>query len=94
MSDEEEHEGRIFAIDLGTGQYGFARALKRPLYAFYEILTARPFHPTDVILSSPILFRIWVMDCAEDRWSQHGFHPLEEELRRLPLFFKKDAISG
>ena len=55
--------GDFLAIPLHEGSYGFARVLTEPLVAFYDATSDSPALPA-AIASSPILFKIFVMNSA------------------------------
>jgi len=85
-------EGAVLSIDLGDGTYCFARLLKRPTMAFYD-LRASHIPPLEEILSRPVLFKLWVMAYAVTKgvWPVVGRHPLEPSLQEVPVFFKQDG---
>lgn len=87
--------GDILEIPLGDGHRTFARILKNPLVAFYDIKTEQN-PPIDFIISKPIAFKVWVMNHAVTNgiWPIIGTKPLTPDLEKYPTFFKRDPISG
>ena len=87
--------GDILEIPLGDGMRAFARVLKSPLMAFYD-LKADKNPPIDFIISKPIAFKVWVMNSVvtAGEWQIIGHAPLAPELEMAPSFFKRDSISG
>jgi hypothetical protein len=97
MKRQRRKEGDIVAIDLGDGTLAFARVLREPLLAFYDLRVRNQETPSiQEIVKRPVLWRIWVMNYAitGGRWKVMGNSPLEEALKREPTFFKQDPISG
>ena len=86
--------GDIVKIDLENGTFCFGRVLEEPLLAFYDLnVTDDP--SLEEIVSSPILFKVWVMNHAitSGRWPVIGSLPLDEDLQQPVKFFKQDPIS-
>ena len=91
----KQTEGDILLIGQNNHKYCFARVLREPFVAFYDLITdEQPELVT--ITSAPIAFIIAVMNHAiiSGTWSIIGNKTLPEELRQEPLFCKKDAITG
>jgi hypothetical protein len=87
--------GDVVKVDLGDGTMGFGRVLSDPLMAFYDLRTNNV--PTlDAIVSSTVLFRVWVMHYAikSGFWKVIGNLPLSKEPEDTPKFFKRDPING
>jgi hypothetical protein len=86
--------GNILKIDLGDGFFSFARVLREPIIAFYGIRTDK-VPDMETIISSPVLFKIAVMNNAVTfgRWAVIGSRPLEPDLLLPIRFFKQDMIS-
>lgn len=87
--------GDIVSIPLGDGGIAFARVLKEPLVAFYD-LRASAVPPIEDILRSCVAFKVFVVNYAitNGMWPVIGNAPLEDALREEPLFFKRDKLSG
>lgn len=86
--------GDVLNIDLGNGEYSFARVLETDV-AFYNLKSTH-IPSIQEILSTPILFRIHVMDYAikSARWPVIGHASLEDELQEPSMYFKQDPING
>ncbi len=86
--------GDVAAIDLGEGWGSYARVLREPLFAFYDVRSKKE-PDIDEIVDRPVLWRLMVMNYAvtNGRWPVIGSRPLEEELEIEPTFFKVDPIS-
>lgn len=86
--------GDIVKIRLSDGEFCFGRVLNEPLMAFYDI-KSNSVPDIGVIISSPILFKIWVMNHAvtSGRWEVIGNKPLDSDLEEVPKFFKQDPIN-
>nr|WP_298143790.1 Imm26 family immunity protein [uncultured Pseudomonas sp.] len=87
--------GKVFRIKLVTGAHAYALALKDPELAFFNCFN--PDATLEEILSSGVLWRIWVMRQAlkEPTWEllceiKKIPEPLQQEVTR----FKKDPITG
>ena len=87
-------EGDTFRIDLGDGTHAYGRALRVPLFAFYEYVGKQEF-PIDSILAMPTAFRIWVMKYAvtSGRWKKIGNSQLNIDILSEVSFFKKDPLT-
>jgi hypothetical protein len=88
--------GQVVKIDLKDGTCCFARALERPLFAFYDKQFRINDNPSvEEICALPILFKLWVMTYAitDEIWQVIGRLPLTEELKEIPKFFKQDAMN-
>lgn len=87
--------GDVVVIPLSNRASGFGRVLDEPEIAFYHLKDDK-IPPIEEILASPIAFVIPVMNYAitRDLWRVIANVPLEPALRREPLYFKKDDISG
>jgi hypothetical protein len=87
--------GDVLKIPLADGKFAFARVLKYPLVAFYNLKTER-IPNIDSIISSPVIFKIWVMKygVTSGDWPVICNAPLTPELEVPPFFFKRDPISG
>ncbi|HEX2060188.1 MAG TPA: immunity 26/phosphotriesterase HocA family protein [Thermoanaerobaculia bacterium] len=97
MKRQRRREGDLVAIDLRDGTQAFARVLKEPLMAFYDLRVGNGETPDlQEILTRPILWKIWVMNHAmtSGRWKVLAHIPLEQSLQREPAFFKQDPLSG
>jgi hypothetical protein len=86
--------GDIVEIDMADGTFCFGRVLEEPLMAFYD-LKVGTIPSLDEIVSTPILFEIWVMNHAvtSERWPVIGAMPLQNSLQLPVTFFKQDPIS-
>lgn len=86
--------GDIVKVDLGDGYYSFGRVLEEPLIAFYDKRVMET-PPIDEIISSPILFKIWVMNHAitSGRWEVIFNKSLDDNLKQPVHFFKQDPIN-
>jgi hypothetical protein len=86
--------GAIVRIPLDLDWHTYARILEPPLMAFYD---CRTDHNVDalVVVSKPILFKIWVHKRAvtSGRWQKVSLLPLEPELQVTPIFFKQDRLD-
>jgi hypothetical protein len=87
-------EGDVVAIALGDGHWGFARVLKSPLMAFYEV-RSREQPPIEDVVRASVLFKVWVMHRAvrDGIWPVIGNVPIEASLREEPRFFKVDPFT-
>jgi Immunity protein 26 len=87
--------GDVLAIPLGDGTYAYGRVLREPLVAFYD-LRSNEILPLDAILVASIVFTLFVKNypITDGLWPVIGKAQLSGELRKEPLFFKKDALSG
>lgn len=88
-------EGDFVEIRLEEGLHAYGRILESPTVAFYDAIGA-PLENLDVLLQTPVLFKIWVMKYSfkEPHWKLVGSLELEPELTRPLWFFKRDCISG
>lgn len=95
QTKQKWNPGDILEIPLGNGQRAFARILKNPLVAFYD-LKADKTPAIDFIVSKPVAFKVWVMNSAltDGKWPIIGTKPLTPDLEESPTFFKRDPISG
>lgn len=86
--------GDLVKIDLGNGMLCFGRVLEEPLLAFYDLSVVSEPNLKEVV-SSPILFKICVMNHAitSGRWPIIGSLSLDEGLKKPVKFFKQDPIS-
>ena len=86
--------GNIVSIDLGDGSRSFARVLKQPLLAFYDLKAEADLEP-EVVVATEVLFKIWVVKYAlsSGRWKTIGCLPLEREISEPPTFFKQDPVD-
>lgn len=87
--------GDVIQIDLGIAKLAYCRVLENPLCAFYNCFAEKQ-PQLDIILSSPVLFRIWVSDPAfrNPKWEVIAKAiPLSDDLKTASLFFKQDSIS-
>ena len=86
--------GDVVQISLGDGRVGFGRVLESPLVAFYDLCSSE-VPPLDVIVASPIAFKVWVMNYAikDGDWPVIGNMPLADDLLERPRFYKQDPIS-
>lgn len=87
--------GRLFKINLSNGACGFAMTLQEPELAFFNCFN--PMATAQEILSSSVLWRLWVMRQAlkKQSWdfiAQVAYIPAE--LQKPVPRFKKDLISG
>lgn len=87
--------GKVFRINLGAGAYAYALALKDPEFVFFSCFN--PDATLEEILSSGVLWRLWVMRQAlkEPTWEllceiKKIPEPFQQEVTR----FKKDSITG
>lgn len=87
-------EGDVVRIDLGGGWRAYARVLREPLLAFYDLKTNQD-PAIEAIVSSPIAFKIWVMNSAitSGRWSVIGHDDLAGT-EPQEWFCKEDPLSG
>ena len=94
MKKQKRNEGDFIKIKLTDEHFCFARVLKEPLIAFYDIKTNTDIS-LDEISTLPIVFKIWVMNNAitTNRWQVIGHKELEDELKKPAIFFKQDPIS-
>ena len=92
---EDKDLGSIIKIELINGTFCFARKLKNPLYAFYDINTKDTIPPLEEIIASNILFKIWVMDrvISSNRWIKIGKLDLEDELYKPVTFCHQNALN-
>jgi hypothetical protein len=86
--------GDVLIIPLGDGTFGAGRVLKSPLVAFYD------YRGNDIpdiykIIKQKVIFKLWVMNYAitDGDWTVVGNLPLEPELTKEPLFYKRDSIT-
>lgn len=86
--------GDIFSIDLGDDIFCFGRILNNPLMAFYDC-KSKEMKSLDLIINSPIIFKVWVMNYAitSGRWKIIGNLPVNSDLLANPKFFKQDNIT-
>lgn len=86
--------GDILKIDLGDGFFSFARVLREPMIAFYG-LRVESIPDIETILSTPILFKVPVMNYAvtSGQWEVIGSRPLEPDLLTITYFWKYDVIA-
>ena len=95
MKKKKWTHGDILKIPLADAKFAFARVLKYPLVAFYD-LRSEGIPNIDSIIASSVAFKIWVMKYAvtNGEWLVIGNRPLTPELEEPSLFFKRDAIFG
>ncbi len=95
QSRQKRRVGDIFKIDLGDGSWAYGRVLKEPLVAIYDLKTSKEV-PLQTIISSPVAFKVWVMNSAITKgiWPVIGNAPLTPDLEVQPPFFKRDPLSG
>jgi hypothetical protein len=95
MRRQKWKPGDVVDISLGSNHHAFGRVLKKPLMAFYDLLTEE-VPALETVITQPILFRVWVMNYAvtEGDWPIIGHVPLTAELEESPSFFKEDPLTG
>jgi len=87
-------EGALVAIPISGNRYGFGKLLQSPLITFYH-LESNELLEINIITSSPIAFKVWVMHSAitSGRWTIIGKVEISPEEKVSPWFFRQDAIS-
>jgi hypothetical protein len=89
--------GQIVEVPLGEGRKAFARVLREPLLAFYDMSTGVRETPSlEEITVQKIAFTIPVMNhsVARGRWKVIGSLPLTTALTQNPSFWKQDPLTG
>ena len=85
--------GDIVEVPLPDGSYGYGQVLTEPLIAFFGLRSAQT--PTlEEIVSSDVLFAIWVSKAIECDWSVVGHVEVSPLISQFPPFFKKDPLTG
>ncbi len=86
--------GDIVEICPGDDWRSYARVLREPLLAFYDLKSKKGVAIEEVV-EKPILWRLMVMNYAvtSGRWRVIGNRPLEKDFELEPTFFKVDPIS-
>lgn len=95
-NQQNSFEGRVMAIPLGDGSFGYCRALTAPNTDCYSLRSPELLDPAEVV-QAPILFRIWVMKYAFTgrRWKRIGSIPLSEsETGKIWWYFKQDDMGN
>jgi hypothetical protein len=95
MKRQQRTVGAFLKIDLEEAYHTYARILKKPSFAFYDIKTKDNIENLDVLENLSILFIIAVYDDAvtKGRWIKIGKRPLEPSLKKLPLKFMQDKMK-
>jgi hypothetical protein len=90
--EQKPLDGRVMAIPLSDGAYGYGRALTFPNAEFYDLRSTELLKPSQVV-ETAVLFRIWVMKYAFTgrRWKRIGHVPLQpSETGKIWWYFKQD----
>ncbi len=86
--------GSVFEVILDDGALSYGIVIEFPLVAFFDLrASGRP--SLEDILSSEVLFRIWVMRSALGRsgWPVMGYTSVPPQLTGTPSFYKFDSIA-
>lgn len=86
--------GDVLIIDLGDGEFSFARVLNEPIIGFYDIKYGE-IPSIENIIKSKIIFKICVMNSAvtSGRWKVIGNEKLDSDLQQVVPFFREDALT-
>ncbi len=87
--------GSIVKIPLERGYHSYARILKSPYFAFYDLRAKENLSDLDLIVSSPVLFITSVShySVTSGLWIKVGKLPLEKKLLKIPPQFIQDSIQ-
>ena len=82
-------------IPLDGGYHAYGQMLDAPEYAFFDC-RGQSAVPIDQVVSSPVLFRLWVMAYAHKRgrWSKIGVAQVPKVLVQPVQRFNQDALTG
>ena len=96
MKRQQRTVGAVVRIDLGNGQFSFARILDKANYAFYDVITRDKDTGINAILDRPILFILSVYNdvVTKGLWEKVGYAPLENALKILPKKYIQDKHTG
>lgn len=86
--------GSVFEVTLDDGALAYGIVVEFPLAAFFDLRASdRP--SLEDILSSEVLFRIWIMRSAlgKSGWPVIGFASVPPHLTATPTFYKFDTIA-
>lgn len=86
-------EGNVVEIALPNGTFCYARVIKFPLMAFYDVNSKTP-QAAEAVLGAKVLFRIFVMRRWDKNWRVIGNAPLEPPMQVYPVFFRQDIFTG
>jgi len=91
---QRRREGAFVKILLGDGFHSYGRILKNPYCAFYDSLSREDLE-LDQIATRPILFIICVYRrvISSGRWPVIGHKPLEDNLKKPPLFCMQNRLN-
>jgi len=86
--------GSVFEVALDDGALVYGIVVEFPLVAFFDLRASnRP--SLENILSSEVLFRIWIMRSAlgKSGWPVIGCAAVPPQLTATPIFYKFDPIA-
>ncbi|MGN6497625.1 MAG: Imm26 family immunity protein [Tsuneonella sp.] len=87
--------GDLLKVNLADGRHSYAQVADEPLIVFFDGAFTEDAS-LDVVITLPVLFRIWVHNDAvrNGTWSVVGNLPLSPDNAAEPYFFKQDAVTG
>ncbi len=88
--------GALVELDLGNGNFAYARIVSKSELAFYDRLVKGGSSCAETMYGAPIAFVISVMNSAvrSGRWKIVGKQPLEPEFAQERRYFIHDALTG
>jgi len=95
MKRQQRTIGSIVKLPLDKGYHTYARILKSPYFAFYDLRTREEVSDLEFIVSNPILFITSVShySVTNGLWIKIGKLPLENKLLTVPPQFIQDSIQ-
>jgi hypothetical protein len=86
--------GSVFEVTLDDGALAYGIVVEFPLVAFFD-LRASDRQSLEDVLSSEVLFRIWIMRSAlgKSGWPVIGCASVPSHLTATPTFYKFDSIA-
>lgn len=90
------HPGNIVEIRLSDNSYAYGIVIKFPLIGFFSYNSMDQIKDVNQLVYNTILFKVWVMKYAISKkyWKVIGHMELNEEIGRIPSFYKHDPVSG
>jgi len=88
--------GALVELDLGEGNFAYARIVSKSEIAFYDVLSKGAACSYKAIYTQPIAFTISVMNSAvrSGRWKIVDQKLLEPELAQERQYFMQDILNG
>jgi hypothetical protein len=97
MAGRGREPGAVVKSDLRDGRMAYGRQLEGVEVEFFDLAVEAELTDVQVLRSTPVAFRLWVMDRAfrRNHWPRVGALPLaDSETGREQRYFRQDALSG